>query len=274
MTIGYIIAVYKDVEALSLIIDAIDQQTHRPNEIIIAEDGNSPQMAQFIQSIELDGITLHHTTQEDLGWRKDRSLNNAIRASSSEYLIITDGDIVPYPNFVKNHLKLAQEKTVLCGRRVNPGPKISAKLRARKLSVKSFAKYFWWHLISFIRDNMTKIEEGIELDVDGTLFQKLQKGKRNNSSLLGCCWSIWRKDIEMINGFDEDFERPTTGCDTDIERRLRHFGVAFKSCRNAANAIHLYHKEKYDPKDSQTNLKIMHAKEKQFVCSRGLKQID
>ena len=273
MTIAYIIAVYKDVEALSLIIDTILEQSVFPDEVIIAEDGNSKEISQYVESLNIDAFKIIHTFHEDIGWQKDKSLNNAIRSSNSEYLIITDGDIVPYPNFVEMHKKLASPKSVLCGRRVNPGPLISKKLRQREMSVKEFSENYFLNTFQFFRDGMTRYDDGIQISPDGWLFKKLDEGKRKNSSLIGCCWSVWREDLEMINGFDEDFQRPTVGCDTDIERRLRHFGIAFKSCRNVANSIHLYHKEKYDKVNSIENKKILASKKDIYICKNGLKKL-
>jgi hypothetical protein len=48
------------------------------------------------------------------------------------------------------------------------------------------------------------------------------KNKRDKKAhLVGCNFSCFKSDLEKINGFDEDFSMPTTGEDTDIERRMR-----------------------------------------------------
>lgn len=48
MRVSLIIAVYKDVESLSLIIQALKRQTYKNFEVIIAEDGKNIQMKEYI----------------------------------------------------------------------------------------------------------------------------------------------------------------------------------------------------------------------------------
>ena len=51
MKVSVIIAVYKDVEALELIIESLKNQTYKNFEVIIAEDGQDEKMQAFIKSI-------------------------------------------------------------------------------------------------------------------------------------------------------------------------------------------------------------------------------
>ena len=147
MKASLIIAVYKDVEALSLIVKALKTQTYKNFEVVIAEDGNSKEMREFISSV--DGIDIKHTTQDDIGIRKCRSVNNGILASSGEYLIFIDGDCIPYSTFIESHIKLAEDGYVLSGRRVNLGPKYSKKLRENKISAIS-------QVLSLLNESTTK----------------------------------------------------------------------------------------------------------------------
>jgi len=230
--IAYIISVYKDVQALSLIIESLKNQTKLPDEIIIAEDGNDPKMKEFIDTIKIDGVVIKHTFHEDKGWRKNRSLNNALRVAESDYLIFNDGDCLPYPEVVASHTILAKKDRVLCGRRVNLGKHFSSKIREGSLSLNRLKSRYLRDYFAHKKDGVSHYEEGIYLSPDGLLFKLVQKlsKSRVNANLLGCCWSIYKNELEKINGFDEDFNVPTTGCDTDVERRLRHFGLSFYSC--------------------------------------------
>ncbi|MCK9162712.1 MAG: glycosyltransferase, partial [Arcobacteraceae bacterium] len=76
MKVSLIIAVYKDIEALSIIIEALKMQTYTNFEVVVAEDGNSKEMQKFISTIT--DLDIKHTTQEDIGIRKSRSVNNGI----------------------------------------------------------------------------------------------------------------------------------------------------------------------------------------------------
>ena len=46
-----------------------------------------------------------------------------------------------------------------------------------------------------------------------------------------------------MNGFDERFDQPAYGEDTDLEARLRRNGIQFLGIRNQAIQYHLYHKQ-------------------------------
>ena len=86
MKVSVIIAVYKDVEALELIIESLKNQTYKNFEVVIAEDGQDEKMRAFIESIK--DLDIKHTTQEDIGIRKTRSLNNGIIANTDKIITI------------------------------------------------------------------------------------------------------------------------------------------------------------------------------------------
>ena len=132
MKVSVIIAVYKDVEALELIIESLKNQTYKNFEVVIAEDGQDEKMQAFIESIK--DLDIKHTTQEDIGIRKTRSLNNGIIASEGEFLIFIDGDCIPYSTFIESYVKISQDGFIISGRRVNLGPKYSKKLNQYFLS--------------------------------------------------------------------------------------------------------------------------------------------
>ena len=99
MKVSVIVAVYKDVEALELIIESLKNQTYKNFEVIIAEDGQDEKMQAFIKSIK--DLDIKHATQEDIGVRKSKSQNNGIKTSSGEYLIFIDGDCILYSDFIE-----------------------------------------------------------------------------------------------------------------------------------------------------------------------------
>jgi hypothetical protein len=73
-----------------------------------------------------------------------------------------------------------------------------------------------------------------------------------------------------INGFDEDFTMPTTGEDSDIERRMRLLNIQMKSCRNAANMVHLDHPKNFNPEISAQTTALMASKDDTPYCLNGL----
>ena len=91
-------------------------QRYRDFEIIVADDGSGEETCQVIDTMQSQtDIPIRHVWQADDGFQKCRILNKAIVASQGEYLIFTDGDCIPHPDFVGNHVELARENTLLSG---------------------------------------------------------------------------------------------------------------------------------------------------------------
>ena len=269
MQASIIISVYKDVQALDLIIKSLAKQSYPISEIIISEDGNSQKMKAFIQSLNKSNIK--HLSQEDKGWQKNIALNRAIKLSSHDYLIFIDGDCLPYLEFIEGHIKLSKENTVLCGRRTEPGDFFSKRLRENSLTLESFKTNYFKNYFKLKDDNIRHYDEGIYLAPNSLPLKILNFFRRKKENhIVGCNFSCWKSDLEKINGFDEDFLLPTTGEDTDIERRMRYFGIQMKSCRYSANLIHLYHEKVFNPEISSRTEALMATKKDIFVCKNGL----
>lgn len=272
MKASLIISVYKDVEALSLIVKALKTQTYKNFEVVIAEDGNSKEMREFISSV--DGIDIKHTTQDDIGIRKCRSVNNGILASSGEYLIFIDGDCVPYSTFIESHIKLAEDGYVLSGRRVNLGPKYSKKLRENKISSISLEKSFILQYPFIAKDCIEgHSEEGFRFSPSGFIYKLFLKNRKSSKSLLGCNFSCFKNDIVAINGFDEGLEGSAIGTDTDLEWRFKKFGLKLKSVKFIANIFHLNHKTNpnfYTKEKIVLEIMKNNQNQKKYICDFGL----
>lgn len=270
MRISVIIAVYKDIQSLSLIISALKRQTYKNFEVIIAEDGEDIQMREYVASII--GLDIKHTTQEDIGVRKARSQNNGIIASSGEYLIFIDGDCVPYTTFVEAHVALAERRTVLSGRRVNLSESLTQRIKAGTLDIIDIEKRLYKYIsLAFEKDS--KYEYGIYLSPKGWIFSLLSKLRKRNTEILGCNFSCFRDDMIALNGFDEWYGENSISDDTDLNWRFRAYGLQIKSCKNVANMFHLWHRFNYREAGSACWEKMQENKAaNRYVCSMGIHQ--
>ncbi|MFA6144677.1 MAG: glycosyltransferase [Sulfurimonas sp.] len=270
MRVSLIIAIYKDIQSLTLIINALKRQTYKNFEVIIAEDGDSTQMREYVASIT--DLDIKHTTQEDIGIRKARSQNNGIIASSGEYLIFIDGDCVPYTTFVEAHTTLAKQGTVLSGRRVNLSETLTQKIQAEILDIVDIEKRLYKYIeLAFEKDS--KYENGIYLAPTGWLFSLFSKLRKRNTSLLGCNFSCYREDMIVINGFDEWYGENSISDDTDLNWRFHAYGLEIKSCKNVANQFHLWHKFNYrDPGIECWNKMLANKEANRYICEMGIHQ--
>ena len=272
MKVSVIIAVYKDVEALELIIESLKNQTYKNFEVVIAEDGQDEKMRAFIESIK--DLDIKHTTQEDIGIRKTRSLNNGIIASEGEFLIFIDGDCIPYSTFIESYVKLSQDGFIISGRRVNLGPKYSKNLRNKIISPLELEKTFLLRYIFISQDcKEGHSEDGFYFSPDGWIYNKFIKNRKASTSILGCNYACFKKDIIAINGYDEGYGETAIGDDTDLEWRFKALGCKIKSAKNVANVFHLYHSRSFRNRiDTNKYLEIFKENKlnNKFICTFGL----
>lgn len=235
-----IISFYKKIDFLKLVLAALEVQTIRDFEVIIADDGSPAEIVEQIRIVQTSSpLRIRHVWHEDLGFRKTIILNECIRTSESDYLIFIDGDCIPNEHFVEAHLADRSPGVVLAGRRVNLSEKISKELTAdgiRKGSLKGF--FTTRILLDGIFGHSTHVEKAIY--VGASWLRALVDGK--DSGILGCNFSIYKKDLLGINGFDERYLAPGIGEDSDISVRLRWNGVKVRSIKTSAIQYHLYHR--------------------------------
>ncbi len=273
--VSIIISVYNKTRELELILYALSVQSFKEFEVIIAEDGRDAGMEEFIGNRKREfEFPVIHLTQDDIGFRKNKILNEAIRRSTSEYLIFFDGDCIPHSDFVKSHYENKVENTVLCGRRVNLTKKISESLTKESILNRDYEKIriadaIFSTLNRDKRDFNFNIEEGIMIK-----NPSLRKALTNEDEhILGCNFSIPKNLLIRINGFDENYEGPGLGEDSDIEYRLRLINAKFKSVRNLAVQYHMYH-----PKTIEEEMNMKYFKQvkerKEFYCRNGLEKVN
>ncbi len=269
MFVTVIVPTYKDTEALALILDALELQTHREFELIVAEDDNSSETAQLLKDSSRF-YTIKHHTQEDRGWRKTTALNGAIAMSKGEYIIFFDGDCLPYSTFVESHVVLAKKRQFLCGRRVNLGTDVSRQLRDRVLSVSEIEQRFFRYIVELKKDRARHVEQGFYLNpkILAPIVGLLDRRPR----LVGCNFSLYKDDILKINGFDESYLSGDIADDVDLEWRLNSIGIKGSSCRYAANLLHLHH-DRSDRRDAhRRNYEAMCKKREkgEYFCLDGI----
>lgn len=270
MKVSLIIAVYKDLEVLKLILELLEKQTYKNFEVIIAEDDDSKDIKEYIKNITFSYI-IKHFSHEDKGLRKAISINESIKISEGEYLIFIDGDILPFTTFIESHVELAEDGKVLSGRRVNLGSKVSKALRERQLYVNEIEHKYIQNYFLLNDDNIRHFTKGIHVKPNGILYKILALFD-NNLSLLGSNYSCFKKDMLKINGIDEDMLGGPAVDDTDIQWRLEAIGLKLKTCKYSANLFHLDHPRSDRREEHIKNIKIIEKKKlnNEYRCKNGI----
>jgi len=239
MLLSLSIAVYNKPENLRLVLGACARQTLKEFEVIVADDGSGPDVAQVVRDArERYGLTITHLWHEDDGWRKNAMLNNAIRAAGSDYMVFIDGDCIPHRRFLEDHWSEAEGGRVLCGRRVEMGARWASQLSEEFIASGRFERIGAAEIRDALRGDAHRVEDGVRIG-SGALARMLHSG---SPRILGCNFSIHRRELEAINGFDESYRGPGCGEDSDIEFRLGLNGVTTKALRHKGIQYHIHHR--------------------------------
>ncbi|MFT3681682.1 MAG: glycosyltransferase [Ferruginibacter sp.] len=254
-----IIPFYKDLEALELILTALNGQSAKGRfEVIIAEDDDATATRSFLEKIQPAlNYPLQHTSQPDEGYQRSKALNNGIRIAKNELIVFTDGDCIPHKHFIKSYLAEAKDDLLLYGRRVNLGEKFSRQIRQTKQLDKL-------NLLSLLLSDSTRVTEGLFLPFYPASF----KSKRQP---WGCNMGAMKKNITAVNGFDEDYKEWGPE-DLDLYWRLTQAGCASQSVKYQAIIYHLYHKTKGVTDVAERGKKLFDDKVKAGIifCKNGL----
>ena len=104
--ISVIISTYNAVEWLKKTLWGYSVQTFKYFEIVIADDGSTKETEELIQEFSEEfSFPIIHVWHEDNGFQKSVILNKAIKACSSDYILMSDGDCIPKADFVEQHIK-------------------------------------------------------------------------------------------------------------------------------------------------------------------------
>jgi glycosyltransferase involved in cell wall biosynthesis len=214
MKVSVIVPTYKDIPALRLILLALEKQTYKDFEVIVAEDDDSNEVKEFLKNFDTI-LTIKHFFHEDSGNRKAIIMNKVLPHTRGEYLVFIDGDVIPFTTFVESHVTLSEKKTVLCGRRVNLGDKVTKDLRENKITSFDIEKHYF-RLYKYLKnDNIRHYEQGLRLTPSSFIYKFISQYNKN-IHILGSNFSCYRSDLFEINGFDEDITG-TSKDDVDLE---------------------------------------------------------
>ena len=272
MRVSIIIPLYKDLVALKLILNALEKQTYKNFEVIIAEDDNAKETKDFLNNLDTH-LEIQHFSQKNDGNKKAMILNKVLPHTKGEYIIFIDGDVIPYTTFIQSHIDLSEEKTVLCGRRVNMGDKVSKDLRDGKITSFDLENSYFRYFKYITNDNSRHYEQGIRFNPSSLIYKVLSNNDKN-VHIVGSNFSCFRKDLLNINGFDEDIIGGSKD-DVDLEWRFVQSGCSLKTCKFCANMFHLNHKRasRVDDEEIAKQQMAQNKKIKKYRCTNGIKKL-
>jgi glycosyltransferase involved in cell wall biosynthesis len=227
MSTSLIVTTFNWPQALELVLRAVARQKALPDEVIVADDGSEAATTALLQRVaRAYPVPLRHVWQDHQGFRVGMARNRAVAAASGDYVIFLDGDMLPQPHFIADHLHAARQRCFTQGMRALANAELTERLVARNaLRVSPLAR------------GLAAQRYALRLGVAGLLRRPRNFGRKH---VMSCNQGFWRADLIAVNGFDERMAGWGRE-DTELALRCYRAGIRRLQLRHAAIAIHLHH---------------------------------
>ncbi|MBN1807531.1 MAG: glycosyltransferase family 2 protein [Planctomycetes bacterium] len=257
MKTSIIVATYNAPEYLRKVLAGFLVQTVRPHELVIADDGSGPETAGVVKEYsEKVDFPVMHTWQEDRGFRVAAARNNATRKATGDYLIYVDGDCIPGPRFVEDHMRVAARDRFIQGKRI-------MVTQAGKDDVDGSESL--GELIRLLLSRKIKKAHHL-LRIPGLAVKK-----RGMRGIRSCNFALHRDNLEKVNGWNEEFEGWGRE-DSELAVRLVRVGVERRDLLFSGIVFHLPHEEHDQDGLANNNRLLKEAWEGPTFVKRGLER--
>lgn len=208
---------------------SVSRQSAPPREIIIADDGSGAATREVIEAfVRAHPATARLVRQSHEGFRVARLRNLAIAASTCDYLVFIDGDMLLHPEFMADHTRFARRGHFTQGTRAHADARLTARLidgsaqfpTASTPGLGGLRRAYLLHSVPM---------SGLMRHAANALV-----------ALKACNLGAWREDLLRVNGFDEDMVGWGPE-DKDLCARLEHAGVRRQTLLFGGIACHLHH---------------------------------
>jgi glycosyltransferase involved in cell wall biosynthesis len=231
--VSLIVAVYERDDFLEKVLASLLNQTLCDFEIIVADDGSGPAVADVIKRCA-GSFTYpsQHVWHEDDGFRKTIIVNKAITQAAADYIVFIDGDCILHHRFLERHYNRRGPNQVLSGRRVMFDRELTEQVTTEDVRSRAVERIpYWW-------SHAGKIDRwhGFYLPfVYG--FRNL---RRRDYQILGSNFSVHKEDFLRVNGYDERIVGRGLE-DNNLWVRFINSGIAVRTITREALQYHLYH---------------------------------
>lgn len=251
MRVSVVVSTYNSPDWIRLTLWGYAVQSHRDFEVLVADDGSAFETALAIRQVKQEtGLPIRHIWHEHRGFRKCAILNKAILAASGDYLVFTDGDCIPRPDFVEQHVRLAQRGCFVSSGTVRLPMTVSRAITIRDILDRNVTEPSW-----LTARGLTAGTGRYRLALGRSLARLCDRMTTTRATFNGGNTSAWRDDILRVNGCDE--RMGYGGEDREVGERLNNLGIRGIQARHQAVSVHLEHGRGYvNPEVIRQNLAI------------------
>ncbi len=218
--VAVIVTTYQNSQALLASVASLVKQTRLPDQVLIADDGSSQDVAAVLARFGHQ-LNLVRCWQPDRSFRASRARNLAAMRANCDYLIFIDGDCLAPPHFVAAHVRLADSKYLVSGGRVLLDANQSKYCMDLPDDADALMDHwkFWDLPLGILRD------------------ARPRAWRQARTCNLGLPREAWLQ----IGGFDESYVGWGLE-DSDFVVRALHAGCRIRNGRMATTVAHLAHR--------------------------------
>lgn len=239
MRASVIISTYNAIEWLEKVLWGFNCQTTTDFEVVIADDGSDRFTKEKIESLQKNlSFPIIHVWHKDDGFQKTKILNKAIVASTTNYLIFTDGDCIPRKDFVETHLLHCKKGIFLSGGYFKLPMAIS-----QMISMDDIKKQHCFDIKWLTSNGFERTLKSLKLTSSKRLAKMLNAMTPTKATWNGHNSSCFKTDLLEVNGFNEEMKYG--GEDRELGERLFNKGLTSKQIRYSAICVHLDHSRGY-----------------------------
>lgn len=228
-----IICFYERVDLLTACLDSLRSAAGDFHEAVVADDGSAEHVVERLRSlIPRYPFPIVHVWHPRNGPRRAATRNNGIRHAAGDYLIFFDADFVVLPGTVRSHLAAANPGCFAAGR-----CKYTTEAQARRILEEGVSDELLEAIYRDLPD--APIEKEHRRFVRSAFLRKLGLSDPRKAT-FGGHFSAFRKDIEAVNGYDENYVGWGAE-DMDLALRMLLAGFRGTSVIRDARVLHLWH---------------------------------
>jgi len=234
-----IISTYNQPEWLKKVLHGYLYQTFTDFEVLIADDGSDERTKDVIEQFEqIADFPIKRIWHADEGYRRQTILNVALMEAEHEYILMTDGDCIPRPDFLEVHARNARPGHFLSGGYCKLPMDLSQHLSPEDIeSGRAFD-------VSYLRKHgLREFSPVFKLGLPVSMGPLMDKITPTKATWNNCNASGWTEDLIAVNGFNEDMQYG--GADRELGERLANRGITGLQVRYQAIVLHLDHKRGY-----------------------------
>jgi len=264
MRVSVILSTYNTPAWLEKAIWGYACQSHRDFELLIADDGSTDETAEYIGRLRREtGLTIKHLWHKHQGFRKCTIFNKAIVASSTEYLVFSDGDCIPRWDFLATHVALAERGRFLSGGVVRLPMTVSQRISKREILTRRVTDPAW-----LLANGLETNKRLRWLSFGPRVASLLDAVSTTRATWNGGNVSGWRADVLRVDGFDERMKYG--GEDRELGERLVNADIRGKQIRHRAIAVHLDHCRSYMQQEARARNEAIRRETRQSRSTRTL----